>query len=501
MSFTAGALLDRIRSRLEHGRFRQVYCNRDLNMSGVHWIGFDMDYTLAIYRQAALDELTVGLTVKRLIEQHGYPEALGAVRFDPDFAIRGLTVDRQNGNILKLDSHRWAGNGVHGFRPLSDAELDPYRTHPPNISQERYRLLDTLFEPPEAFVLAALVSLLEAEGREVDYRAVSDDVRSAIDTVHGDGSLKEPVLADLDRYVERDPEIALTLHRFRSAGKKLFLLTNSWPRYTDGVMRWLLEGIHPDYPDWLSFFDIVITGARKPDFFRGKEPFIRTNPAEEKLGELDGRLQRGQIYLHGNLADFERSIGLGADQILYIGDHIYGDILRSKRDSAWRTAMIVPELEAELRTARAHRELDEDRQAIERELVRMADAIHIENELIDGLLDARDTESLSDSERAELEDTLRALTRNAERMQKRRRDTIQRSREVAAAFDASFHPTWGPLFKLGNEHSIFGEQVETYACLYTSRVSNFFYYSPVHYYRTPRDLLPHEQSGENPTQG
>jgi 5'-nucleotidase len=28
--------------------------------------------------------------------------------------------------------------------------------------------------------------------------------------------------------------------------------------------------------------------------------------------------------------------------------------------------------------------------------------------------------------------------------------------------------------------------------LYTSRVSNLLYYSPLQYFRSPRDLMPHE---------
>ena len=38
----------------------------------------------------------------------------------------------------------------------------------------------------------------------------------------------------------------------------------------------------------------------------------------------------------------------------------------------------------------------------------------------------------------------------------------------------------------------FGQQVEDYACVYTSRVSNFLAYSPLRYFRSPRDHMPHE---------
>lgn len=34
--------------------------------------------------------------------------------------------------------------------------------------------------------------------------------------------------------------------------------------------------------------------------------------------------------------------------ILYIGDHIFGDILKSKKRQGWRTCLVVPELSREL---------------------------------------------------------------------------------------------------------------------------------------------------------
>ena len=60
--------------------------------------------------------------------------------------------------------------------------------------------------------------------------------------------------------------------------------------------------------------------------------------------------------------------------------------------------------------------------------------------------------------------------------------------------DQRFHPFWGSLLKEQNEQSSFGAQVEEYACLYTSRVSNFLSYSPQQYFRSPRDVMAHERT-------
>ncbi len=35
-------------------------------------------------------------------------------------------------------------------------------------------------------------------------------------------------------------------------------------------------------------------------------------------------------------------------QILYVGDHIYGDIVKAKQAIGWRTLLVVPELAVEL---------------------------------------------------------------------------------------------------------------------------------------------------------
>jgi hypothetical protein len=58
--------------------------------------------------------------------------------------------------------------------------------------------------------------------------------------------------------------------------------------------------------------------------------------------------------------------------------------------------------------------------------------------------------------------------------------------------DKSFNHRWGRLFKASNELSRFGAQVELYACCYTSRVSNFRHYSPVHFFRAPRERMSHD---------
>ena len=50
----------------------------------------------------------------------------------------------------------------------------------------------------------------------------------------------------------------------------------------------------------------------------------------------------------------EKTLGASGDEILYFGDHTYGDILLSKKALGWRTAMLVPELDREIRVTQDH---------------------------------------------------------------------------------------------------------------------------------------------------
>lgn len=59
--------------------------------------------------------------------------------------------------------------------------------------------------------------------------------------------------------------------------------------------------------------------------------------------------QHGKVYQGGNAKILHRLLNLRqGDSLLYVGDHIYSDILRSKRSLGWRTCLIVPELVREI---------------------------------------------------------------------------------------------------------------------------------------------------------
>jgi HAD superfamily 5'-nucleotidase-like hydrolase len=486
------ALLSRPRVPLrEIPRAREIFVTRNLRMDRVDLVGFDMDYTLAMYHLRQLEELAFQMTLERLVRHVGYPARIEGLRYDPDFVIRGLVVDKVAGNIFKMDRHNHVGRCYHGRRPVAWEERKRlYRDEKIHLSLPRFAWMDTLFALPEACLFADIIELLEGAGEAVDYAKLYDDVRESIDTVHRDNSLKDVVKRDLARYVVKDLELGPALHRLRSGGKKLFLLTNSLWDYTDAVMTFVLDGVLPEYPSWKNYFDVIVTGAGKPGFFSEKRPVVELGPGGERLGPAR-TLERGKVYEGGSLAELERLVGIAGERVLYVGDHIYGDILRSKKSSLWRTCLIVQELEDEIAwLERCHAEMEELTR-LEELRARLVDEIAARKVGLN-VLDRRLEREGAGHDRAGLEAERREMKRDLELLRRAHRDADARIAALQRQIETGYNRWWGLTFKEGNENSRFGEQVEDYACIYTSRVSNFLFYSPMHYYRSRRAAMPHE---------
>lgn len=469
----------------------RIFCNRSLRLDDIDWVGFDMDYTLAVYHQHEMDRLSIEATIDKLIAR-GYPEALRTMEYRTDFPIRGLLVDRKLGNVLKIDRYKYAKVAYHGMRALTrDERRAAYHRRRLNPASERFHWVDTLYALPEVTVYAAAIELLEREVGELSYEQLFNDVRECIDASHQDGSILNHILDEPSRYVWRDPALGAALHQLRSAGKKLFLLTNSHPGYTDSMMRYLLEGhrnggsgpSHPQYSLWRKYFDVVITAARKPRFFTHRDPFERVFATGDRR-PVDS-LELDQMYFGGHLAKLQALLATTPDRVLYIGDHIYGDVLRAKKQTAWRTMMIIQEMNDELD---AH-------QDVEHSLQRLDLLDEQRGRLIDDLRDLKQAHkelirANGSSVAAEAERTRHR--RAIDRLKARIRATEAEYETLEQGVSHRFHPYWGSLFKAGPETSSFGHQVETYAGLYTSRVSNLLHYSPAHYFQSPRDRMPHE---------
>jgi HAD superfamily 5'-nucleotidase-like hydrolase len=484
---------------------QRIYTNRSLRMESIRAIGFDMDHTLALYHREPFEQLTFDLSVERLIDRHGYPESIRQIRYDKDAIIRGLVVDKRAGNLLKMDLHGYVVAALHGSRPLSRAERQQqYRNRRINLAADRYQSFDTLFSMPEGSLFAALVDLVSREADEalkkIPISRIFDDVRASVDSVRGDGSLKRLIVSDLGRYFVADETLRPTLVRFRALGKKLFLLTNSEQYYTESVLGQQLST--PD-EDWKDLFDLILVESGKPRFFADGRP--------EEPVEFEGPVREEPYYFRGGQARLvERKLGVEADEVLYFGDHTYGDILRSKKTVGWRTAMIVHELEREIRIRERRRPLVRELNDIVarlRDLARDADELELVTGVMAHLLEDPEGGSIpewvSGFGARELRDFCALGPEQRRAHYQKALETVRgmeflvRQNESRAALlrqqiRVSYNPHWGALFREDRELSRFGRQVREFACIYTSSVANFLNYPGNHYFIASEERLPHE---------
>ncbi len=482
-------------SRHEVQRDRQVFVNRNLRLAHIETVGFDMDYTLAIYQKESIEKLSFDMTLERMIAKRGYPAFLRQVSYDHSFVMRGLALDKTLGNLLKMDRYLHVGRAFHGRQLLDrDTKHRVYREEKIDLKSDRFAWIDTLFALPEACLYAEVTECLEKAGVKVDFGKLYVDIRECIDEVHRDNSLKSVIRADLPRFVVKDPELGPALHKLRSGGKRLFLLTNSYWDYTDVVMRYLLDGCLPEYPSWRNYFEVIVVGAGKPGFFSEARPFLEVDPASGAvLGEARS-LERGKVYQGGNLGEFERLSGIGGERVLYVGDHIYGDILRSKKSSLWRTCMVIEELEDEIAYTDACAK-DVGRLALLELLrARLDDEVNSRKLSLNALERKLEKEPAAPS-REKVEEQRKREKLELEKVRKALKEASAEADLLEGKVESGFNQHWGLLFKEGTENSRFGEQIERYACIYTSRVSNLLHYSPMQYFRSPREVMPHERAG------
>jgi 5'-nucleotidase len=486
------ALLGDVKRDIDVARSRRIFCNRNLRMAGIELIGFDMDYTLALYQQDRLEQLSIELTLQKLIANHGYSPEIQSLSYNPSLAIRGVVIDRNLGNVFKMDRHGHVGRVFHGFRELTKEERNmAYRRIRIRLSSPRYAWIDTLFGLPEAVMYQTLVDWFEKTGHQVAFRDLFDHIRASIDEAHRDDTLKNVIKAEMPGFVTKDPKLAETLHKLRSSGKKIFLLTNSLYDYSNAVMSYLLDGERKAYPSWRNYFDAIIVGASKPAFFTEKRPFVQIDPQSGQVCDTKVRtLVRDRVYQGGNIFDFENMTNVRGDRVLYVGDHIYGDMIRLKKVHTWRTAMVVQELDMENRVSdRLHEQIN-DLELLDRRQRNLESEIDYQVTMLKQL--QRIIEDSDAALRPELEDVKRQAKQTLDSLRARARMIEDEVDALETTIDRAYNSHWGPIFREGHETSRFGSQVNEYADLYTSRVSNFLSYSPLRYFRAPRHQMPHE---------
>uniref|UniRef100_A0A1I7VKR8 5'-nucleotidase domain-containing protein 4 n=1 Tax=Loa loa TaxID=7209 RepID=A0A1I7VKR8_LOALO len=268
-------------------------------------------------------------------------------------------------------------------------------------------------------------------------------------------SLKADVLQNLDKYIIKDNRIKPLLQLINAHGGRTFLLTNSNYSYTNGVLSYLIG------PDWTSYFDVSIVDAKKPLWFAKGTVFrqIDTATGTPKIGVHQGLLKKGDVYAGGNSDDFRRLFNARDREVLYIGDHIFGDVLKSKKTKGWRTFLVIPELVKEISIWSQRHDLFEKVVELTKQVEAMYNQINVMS-----------AQSI---------------------IQEGNTQIRERTQEMD-----NYYSKMGSLFRSGSRTTFFASQVERFADLYSSSCYNLLYYPLFYFFRAPMSLMPHEVNAD-----
>jgi 5'-nucleotidase len=455
---------------------RAVFSNRTLNLRSVRAIGYDMDYTLIHYD---VDEWERGAFdhAKAHLLDNGWP--VESIEFDPSRFTLGLTFDLDLGNLVKATRFGYVVRAQHGTALMTfDEQRNAYAEIVIDLGLDRFEFMNTMFELSRADLWTQLVDIHD-ENPLPEVRSYADLYRAideALAASHLEGAVKAEITADPERFVDLDPGVVPMLRDQRLAGKQLLLITNSGWNYTKQMMAYAFDRFCDSGETWRDLFDIVIVSAAKPRFFSDRMPIYRVVDEDASLMlPHDGPLESGHVYFGGNARLVEESLGVASAQLLYVGDHLFGDVHVTKDVLRWRTALIARELEAEV-TASIDSSDDQ----------RRLSELMSQKVVLDRRQATLRMERQRDRSRAgELSRKLDDVAAEAIALDEQIGPLAKASAELG-------HAIWGPLMRSGHDKSLFARQVERYADIYTSRASNLLYETPYGYLRAARGSLPHD---------
>ena len=450
-----------------------IYINRTLNMKRIKAIGFDMDYTIVRYNSEAFESFTYTSVIEKLITEKSYPKDIKKLKFDFNLVIQGLVIDRKRGNILKVSRFGKVKSATHGTKLMDyQTQQKIYSNRVIDLNDVNIQSLDTSFSISNGVLFGQLVDLKDQGVDLPSYDTLAEDIKEVLDLAHADGTLKAEVKNNISKYIIQDPEIANLFERYKKYGKKLMVITNSDFSYSQLLLDYTITPFLKEHKSWKDLFDITITLSGKPGFFTNRNRFLAVDPETGLMSNHEGPVTSG-IYQGGHAGKLQKDLCLEGDEILYLGDHIYGDVVSIKKTFNWRTGIVLDPLTEEVDS--------------------IIKSTPIQNEINELMNHKEDLETkLNELDLKKKEENEEVSKQEINKLFAEIEKVNSSISELLVKYRSHFNPTWGEMMRAGQEESRFADQVEKYACIYMQKVSDLLKYSPKTYFRPLKRVLPHE---------
>lgn len=333
-------------------------------------VGFDLDNTLLRYQVGNVIELEYDIMSKFLVEQRGYSGKYLLQPPDVDFLQKGLIIDFQRGNVLKLAPDGTIHQATHGTKKMAEAEIIAYygdekkwevtSEYCENMLvawngplSEKIRTVLDYFDICSTLLFGRIIDTLDEDAHErIGLYNVWPDILEALVHMYSRehfgqnvGGYFEALKQHPDKYLQKSsPKLVAWLRELKKT-KTTFLVTGSHMDFANFSASYALG------PDWRELFDVVVGYAKKPGFFTGAKPFMKLDGANETDLLSSSQLERNNIYSQGNWRDLtgllQRISHNENPRYLYIGDNLIQDVYTPAKFTKGDTIAIVEEMTAE----------------------------------------------------------------------------------------------------------------------------------------------------------
>ena len=452
-----------------------VFVNRTLNMRQIQAVGFDMDHTLVQYNIHNFEKATHELLMQKLIAEKKYPKIIKQCSFNMNQVMRGLVVDTQKGNILKVSRYRSVRTIYHGETII---EYKSRRDIYPNdyihfgIDRSEFSFIESHYSIAATLAYMQIVELKKNHEDLPVFQQIFLDIDQMMTEIHNQNLIKKQVLNDPKKFLIVNPDIAPALENLIQHGKKLFLLTNSDIQYCSFLMNYTIAPFLQSCSSWTDIFEFVITSADKPCFFHEQREFEKMD--KENFSKIKKTfIPDPGVYQFGYAGGLTQALKLKEHEILYIGDQVYTDVVLLKQKCGWRTALVIEELSKEQKIRHENLSLYVELKSL------MDKKIPIETRINKLISDQIEKNHQKHSMK------INDLLKKTEQLDKKLGEKITK-------INQAYNPFWGELMRVGMEESLFASQAERFSCIYMSHILDFLSQSPRTYYRSKKRLFPHE---------
>lgn len=110
-----------------------------------------------------------------MVKNFGYPEEVLDFEYDHECWARGLIIDTERGNFLKIDRHKYVRVAYHGLDEISSTTRKILYSKTFNkvesFTGKSYVNMDTLFQFVDAHLFALLINMKDSgEHERLDFK-------------------------------------------------------------------------------------------------------------------------------------------------------------------------------------------------------------------------------------------------------------------------------------------------------------------------------------------